>query len=70
MFFLLLLLDGVNAQGRIILVDCLVGQSTSKKANCFAITTPSKRTFLLTAANPREQAEWMQAIQGCIESSF
>jgi len=62
--------DGVNAQGRIILVDCLVGQSTSKKANCFAITTPSKRTFLLTAANPREQAEWMQAIQGCIESSF
>jgi hypothetical protein len=65
-----LILDGVNAAGRIILVDCLVGQSTSKKTNCFAITTPTKRTFLLTAANPREQAEWMQAIQSCIESSF
>ena len=45
--------DGLRAAGRIVLVDCLVGQSTGKKPNCFAITTPTKRTFLISANSPQ-----------------
>ena len=50
-------------------MDCLVGQSSSKKANCFAVTT-SNRTYLFSASSPAERQEWLNAIQSCLETSF
>jgi hypothetical protein len=69
-FLFILSTDATVPLGRIALVNCLVGQSGQRRGGCFAITTPNKRTYLLSASSSQEQMEWMSSIQKCIETTY